>query len=105
MDEGGEYLFNYNGKKCSETKYRKFWKNIMDSLGIEKSPHECRHTFESFLDSAKANRKCIDLMMGHKSKDTGNRIYNHKTLDELKEAIELITRTIDGTVNTELITK
>lgn len=44
-------------------------------------------------------------MMGHKSKDTGNRIYNHKTLDELKEAIELITRTIDGTVNTELITK
>ena len=105
MDEGGEYLFNYNGKKCSETKYRKFWKNIMDSLGIEKSPHECRHTFESLLDSAKANRKCIDLMMGHKSKDTGNRIYNHKTLDELKEAIELITRTIDGTVNTELITK
>lgn len=61
--------------------------------------------FESLLDSAKANRKCIDLMMGHKSKDTGNRIYNHKTLDELKEAIELITRTIDGTVNTELITK
>ena len=50
MDEGGEYLFNYNGKKCSETKYRKFWKNIMDSLGIEKSPHECRHTFESLLD-------------------------------------------------------
>ena len=105
MGESGEYLFNYNGKKCSETKYREFWKNIMDSLEIEKSPHECRHTFESLLDSAKANRKCIDLMMGHKSKDTGNRIYNHKTLDELKEAIELITRTIDGTVNTELITK
>lgn len=105
MGESGEYLFNYNGKKCSETKYREFWKNIMDSLGIEKRPHECRHTFESLLDSAKANRKCIDLMMGHKSKDTGNRIYNHKTLDELKEAIELITRTIDGTVNTELITK
>lgn len=28
--------------------------------------------------------------MGHVSKDTGNRIYNHKTLDELKAAIELI---------------
>ena len=89
---GGEYLFNYNGKKCSETKYREIWKGIMDRLGIEKTPHECRHTFESLLDSAKANRKCIDLMMGHKSKDTGNRVYNHKTLAELKEAIELIKR-------------
>ena len=42
-------------------------------------------------DSAGANRKCIDLLMGHVSKDTGNRVYNHKTLDELKATVELIT--------------
>ena len=36
------------------------------------------------------NRKCIDLMMGHVSKDVGNRVYNHKTLEELKAAIELM---------------
>ena len=64
----------------------------MEPLGIQKTPHECRHTFESMLDSAGANRKCIDLMMGHVSKDTGNRVYNHKTLEELKTAIELIQR-------------
>ena len=63
----------------------------MDYLGIEKTPHECRHTFESRLDSAGANRKCIDLMMGHKSKDVGNRVYNHKTIQDLKIAIELVT--------------
>ena len=28
--------------------------------------------------------------MGHVSKDTGNRVYNHKTLDELKAAVEMI---------------
>ena len=54
------------------------------------TPHECRHTFETQLDSAGANRKCIDLLMGHVSKDTGNRVYNHKTLDELKAAVEMI---------------
>lgn len=57
---------------------------------LNHTPHECRHTFETKLDSAGANRKCIDLLMGHVSKDTGNRVYNHKTLDELKATVELI---------------
>lgn len=92
MMEPGDYLFSRNGKKCSESSYRDIWKNIMEKPGIVKTPHECRHTFESMLDSAGANRKCIDLMMGHVSKDTGNRVYNHKTLKELRENIELITR-------------
>ena len=60
--------------------------------GMNHTPHECRHTFESLLDSAGANRKCIDMMMGHVSKDTGNRIYNHKTVDELRRNLELVTR-------------
>ena len=36
---------------------------------------------------AGANKKCIDLMMGHKSKDVGERVYTHKTIDELRDAI------------------
>ena len=67
-------------------------KQIMARLGMAHVPHECRHTFESLLDSAGANSKCIDLLMGHVSKDTGNRVYNHKTLDELKTALELVQR-------------
>jgi len=27
--------------------------------------------------------------MGHASRDVGNRVYNHKTIEELREAIEL----------------
>ena len=92
IKQGNEYLLTLNGKKVSQTYYRDYWKKLMDYMDIEKTPHECRHTFESKLDSAGANRKCIDLMMGHKSKDVGNRVYNHKTLQELKDAIELVTR-------------
>ena len=62
----------------------------MTARKMNHTPHECRHTFETKLDSAGANRKCIDLLMGHVSKDTGNRVYNHKTLDELKVTVELI---------------
>ena len=28
--------------------------------------------------------------MGHKSKDVGNRVYNHKTLKQLRQTIDLL---------------
>lgn len=91
VEEGNEYLFSINGKKVSTPKYYEIWNSIMNELEMEHTPHECRHTFRSRLDSAGANKVCIDLMMGHKSKEVGERVYTHKTLEELKEAIELIT--------------
>ena len=55
-----------------------------------RTPHEARHTFETNLDNAKGNRKCIDMLMGHKSKDVGNRVYNHKTIEQLRDTIALL---------------
>jgi len=46
--------------------------------------------FRSRLDLAGANKRGIDLIMGHKSKDVGERVYTHKTIKELREAIELL---------------
>ena len=90
LAEGGPRLISYNGKAVSQTQYRVFWSEIMERLNLNHTPHECRHTFESRLDSAGGNRRCIDLLMGHVSKDTGNRVYNHKTLDELSATVELL---------------
>lgn len=90
--QGNEYLFSLDGKKLTSSKYYEKWNEIMNELQMNHTPHECRHTFRSRLDSAGANKVCIDLMMGHKSKEVGERVYTHKTLDELKIAIELITR-------------
>ena len=83
-------LVSQNGKPVSTTVYRALWAGIMDKLEMQHTPHECRHTFETLLDAAGGNRRCIDLLMGHVSKDTGNRVYNHKTIDELKATVELI---------------
>jgi len=81
----------YNGKQINTTTYYTLWNVIMEKAGMYHTPHDCRHTFRSRLDSAGANKKCIDMMMGHKSKDVGERVYTHKTIKELKDAIELIT--------------
>ena len=67
--------------------YRKHWDKMMKDLCMEHTPHECRHTFRSLLDSAGANKVCIDLLMGHKSSDVGERIYTHKTIEELRETV------------------
>jgi integrase len=90
--QGNKYLFSYEGNKLTVAKYYEFWNDIMKQLGFVHTPHECRHTFRSRLDSAGANKVCIDLMMGHKSKEVGERIYTHKTIQELKDAIELIDK-------------
>lgn len=85
------YLFEYNGKKLNQTQYREFWAAIMEALKMDHTPHECRHTFRSRLDSAGANKVCIDRLMGHKSRGTGERVYTHKNIEELRLNIELIT--------------
>jgi integrase len=91
MKNGGEYLFSVNFHGISKGEYYVFWREIMKILQTEHTPHECRHTFRSRLDSAGANKRCIDLIMGHKSTDVGERVYTHKTIGELKETIELIS--------------
>lgn len=90
VEQGNEYLFSYNGKKISQSQYYIFWNSVMQQINAEHTPHEARHTFRSRLDSAGGNKKCIDLLMGHKSKDVGERIYTHKTLQELRDTIDLL---------------
>lgn len=88
--QDNKYLISYKGKKLSKSQYYNFWNAIMEQLHQHHTPHECRHTFRSRLDSAGANKRCIDLLMGHTSKDVGERVYTHKTLDELRDTIILL---------------
>ena len=91
MDEGNKHLISWHGGMMYPTQYYAIWGELMTKLGISHTPHECRHTFRSRLDSAGANKVCIDLMMGHKSKEVGERVYTHKTIQELARALALVT--------------
>lgn len=88
--QGHKYLILFGGIKIKPDSYYSRWNEVMRRIGATgKTPHEARHTFETMLDNAQGNRKCIDMLMGHKSRDIGNRVYNHKTLDQLRETILL----------------
>lgn len=84
------FLLDQDGNPLDDKKYRDIFTDTLGKYGIKHTPHETRHTFRTRLDSAGANKKCIDLMMGHKSKDVGERVYTHKTIEELKVAIEYL---------------
>lgn len=86
------FLIMLKGKKITPYDYRNIFYNTLEILKIQRhTPHDCRHTFASLLDSAGANDMAIKLMMGHKIKDdiTKER-YIHKDLEELRKNIELI---------------
>lgn len=77
-------------KRSTQSVYLKDRKEFLESIGINHTSHECRHTFRSKLDSAGANKVSIDLLMGHKSDSVGERVYTHKTIEELMETIMLL---------------
>ena len=89
----GDYLMTAaSGKPVSKVTFRKTMKDALKYCGIvsDHTPHDCRHTFVSLLDSAGANLVCIQRLAGHASKGVTAKVYTHKDLDELREAIELI---------------
>ena len=90
------YILDIMKKYITEDKYfLNFITRNIFLYGFKKifpnhTPHETRHTFRSRLDSAGANQRCMDLLMGHKSLGVGKRVYTHKTIEELRDTIELL---------------
>lgn len=91
LAQGNKYLFsNAKGNHLARSTYIVQWDAIMEQIGTHHTPHEARHTLRTKFDKSGANKKCIDMIMGHKSKDVGERVYTHKTIEDLHEAIRTI---------------
>lgn len=89
----GEYLFDYtrsekakNPEKALLIKFLHAWEKYFPNHDT----HDCRHTFRSALDKKEANKVCVNLIMGHKTGDIGERVYTHKTISDLIETIDLL---------------
>ena len=69
--------------------YTSFTKTLSDIGITEKHTlHDCRHTFDSWLDDVGVPKTIRNLLMGHSGEDIDEKIYIHKTLEQLREAIE-----------------
>lgn len=87
IDEAGSgLLLSYRSKQ-----FRIRFKRVMEKLYLKHTPHECRHTLRTRLDNLDANKVCIDLILGHKSESVGERVYTHKTKQQLLDTIDQLS--------------
>lgn len=86
-----QFLFQHDSKQDTQrfsNQYLHVWSNTLKTIGINHLSHDCRYTVRSKLDSAGANKVCIDRIIGHASGNTGEQVYTIKTVEELHEAIK-----------------
>lgn len=90
MQTAGQYLINDNGKPLTYHKFRRLFDRVMTASRCRHTPHECRHTLATWLDNAGANETAVKRILGHASQGVTKRVYTHKSLHELKRAIDLL---------------
>lgn len=78
-------LFKEENMTTDMFRYR--FKRALSELGLKKLPHDSRHTFISIMDNTEANKVAIQRIVGHSSSDVTSKVYTHKDVYDLKEAI------------------
>lgn len=70
---------------------REKWFPMMEQLGFDKHlPHDTRHTFATRMDRTPANKVAIKRIMGHSSQDITDKVYTHKDIQDLIEAVNYL---------------
>lgn len=90
-NKNNEFLFTIDNKKINyNPHFLKLYKALMDKLNMNHNTHDGRKTLHTELDRLGANQVCVDKIFGHKSGNIGNDVYTKKSIEELKETIELV---------------
>lgn len=84
-------IISPTGKQLSYNNYiQRQFTPLMTALNMNHLPHDCRHTAATRLANAEINPTIIKLILGHSSDDVTERVYTHKTNQQLVEAIDKI---------------
>ncbi len=76
-----------NGKPLNYNQLYNRLTDFFEEQGFKHIPYECRHTFATLLDNKNINNKIKKLLLGHSSNDVTENVYTHKTLEQLREAV------------------
>lgn len=91
-DNGTRLISSSKGNRSYYNNYLiRTWNVIMDKLGMEHTPHECRHTFATLMNNAGANEVSVKKIMGHATTDNITvDTYTHKDMEQLLIAVDLL---------------
>ena len=88
----GDYLYSDEaGKALNYDIYRStYWNPVMNMFKLSHLPHDGRHTCQTMLHNADVDEKICKLILGHASQSVTERVYTHKTIEQLIKAINSI---------------
>lgn len=91
-----EYLFNdengQQGTHMTYDKYRGRFRKVMNRLHMEHCPHETRHTFITKAKACNMDEYILKLIVGHSIEDITEKVYTHRTIEQLKTEMDKITK-------------
>ena len=91
-----EFLFNdangQQGTYMTYDKYRKRFEKVMKYLKLTHRPHETRHTFITKAKACNVDEYILKLIVGHAIDDITEKVYTHRTIDQLRAELEKITK-------------
>lgn len=91
-----EYLFNdSNGQQgihITYDKYRNRFEKVMKCLKLKHRPHETRHTFITKAKACNVDEYTLKLIVGHAIVDITEKVYTHRTIEQLKAEIVKISK-------------
>ena len=94
VEIGCKYLIaNSLGNQMKYSNYRREkWDKMMEQLELNKDhkPHDTRHTFSTMMDRTPANKLCTKRILGHSSTDITEKVYTHKDIKDLIEAVNYL---------------
>lgn len=71
--------------------YRRALDRLVKELKLNNhTAHDCRHTFATLMNDANSNTTAIKDIIGHSSFDLTEKIYTHKSVEQLRKEIEKI---------------
>lgn len=89
MNNPGSYLLG-GSIPLTYDAFRQSWDKTMSLIHGKYTPHDTRHTCASLLDAAEVNDNARKMILGHSRNDVTNGVYTHKTLRQLRKAINKI---------------
>ena len=90
LSQDGRTLVAMDGKPVSYSRFLKLFYRVCDAARCKHKPHECRHTCATWLDDKGANKLSIKRILGHATTDITDGVYTHKSIAQLKKAIDLL---------------
>lgn len=95
-DMQSEFLFNdangQQGTYMTYDKYRKRFEKVMKYLKLTHRPHETRHTFITKAKACNVDEYILKLIVGHAIDDITEKVYTHRTIDQLRAEMDKITK-------------